>query len=463
MLWRVLLAVGVLFGGAGLAAYLIGWLAMPEEGDSGSPLEALFGRGHSRTSPAVTVVLAVAVGALLAITVEWSPVFIVVVAALGYVIYRQRRQQPLWPHRHSPPQPPGGQAAPPYGSPAGPPPTWHAGPPPTWHPAPPATPPTPPGGPPGPPEGPPAAAAAEPTGEAPDVPAAESNAPTTASPAATDERPTQNLSAGADSEDRMAMEPTESQLTGEADQAARDEETAVLAAAARYERDTVPIEPIWPERRFDAPPEPAQAKLPRERSVLGRVAFFAVLMSIGLMGALDLAGLTIGFSGYVAGALSVIGLALLAGAWIGRARWLVWVGALLSVLLAISTVVGAAGERGAGQRKIWTHTSVEQIQDSYQLTFSDGVLDLSGVDFSGHTGPIKLQLEGSNMVVNLPPDVDVAGDADVRYSNVVLVDGTGRPTQVGGAFSDLGADSAQGPGQLEFDIEMQASNLELRR
>ncbi|MGH3748788.1 MAG: PspC domain-containing protein, partial [Micromonosporaceae bacterium] len=248
VLWRVLLAVGVLFGGAGLAAYLIGWLAMPEEGDSGSPLEALFGRGHSRTSPAVTVVLAVAVGALLAITVEWSPVFIVVVAALGYVIYRQRRQQPLWPHRHSPPQPPGGQAAPPYGSPAGPPPTWHAGPPPTWHPAPPATPPTPPGGPPGPPEGPPAAAAAEPTGEAPDVPAAESNAPTTASPAATDERPTQNLSAGADSEDRMAMEPTESQLTGEADQAARDEETAVLAAAARYERDTVPIEPIWPER-----------------------------------------------------------------------------------------------------------------------------------------------------------------------------------------------------------------------
>lgn len=51
VLWRVLLAVLAVFGGAGLLIYLAAWLIIPAEGDSGSPLENVLGKGQSSTSP----------------------------------------------------------------------------------------------------------------------------------------------------------------------------------------------------------------------------------------------------------------------------------------------------------------------------------------------------------------------------------------------------------------------------
>ena len=51
MLWRVLLAVLGFFGGVGMLVYLIGWLIIPGEGDTASPIESLLGRGRSGMSP----------------------------------------------------------------------------------------------------------------------------------------------------------------------------------------------------------------------------------------------------------------------------------------------------------------------------------------------------------------------------------------------------------------------------
>ncbi len=59
VLWRVLFAVLTLFGGVGLLAYLIGWLLIPADGDTASPIEAVLGRGVSRTSAPVAVIGAV--------------------------------------------------------------------------------------------------------------------------------------------------------------------------------------------------------------------------------------------------------------------------------------------------------------------------------------------------------------------------------------------------------------------
>ncbi len=56
MLWRVLLAVTSLFG-VGVLLYVVGWLLIPDEGDTGSPLEALLGRGRSSNSPVLAIVL----------------------------------------------------------------------------------------------------------------------------------------------------------------------------------------------------------------------------------------------------------------------------------------------------------------------------------------------------------------------------------------------------------------------
>lgn len=59
VLVRVGLAVAAVFGGAGIVAYLLGWLFLPEQDDEASPIEALFGKGRSSTSSGFTLLLGV--------------------------------------------------------------------------------------------------------------------------------------------------------------------------------------------------------------------------------------------------------------------------------------------------------------------------------------------------------------------------------------------------------------------
>ncbi|GHJ46060.1 hypothetical protein Cs7R123_34020 [Catellatospora sp. TT07R-123] len=83
LLWRVLIGVLSIFG-IGIIVYLAFWLLTPAEGDSASPLEALFGRGYSGTSSTLTLVLGVvAVFALGGVTNSFE---MAVIAAIGLVV-----------------------------------------------------------------------------------------------------------------------------------------------------------------------------------------------------------------------------------------------------------------------------------------------------------------------------------------------------------------------------------------
>ncbi|WP_232836485.1 PspC domain-containing protein [Lentzea terrae] len=54
---RIAFVALVLSGGVGIPLYLAGWLLLPEEGDTVSPLESLISKGHSSMSQAQTVLL----------------------------------------------------------------------------------------------------------------------------------------------------------------------------------------------------------------------------------------------------------------------------------------------------------------------------------------------------------------------------------------------------------------------
>ena len=69
-LWRVIFAVLTLAGGVSIVAYLLGWLLLPAEGDTASPLEALLGRGKSATSAPLAIVIGV--GAVLTFSLVLS-------------------------------------------------------------------------------------------------------------------------------------------------------------------------------------------------------------------------------------------------------------------------------------------------------------------------------------------------------------------------------------------------------
>ena len=120
VLWRVLFAVLTLAGGLSIFVYVVGWLLIPAEGDTGSPLEALFGQGRSRTSP-VLVVVAAALATIAATSFVFGQlrgvlvVGTVIAAAVVLISNRRTRGAPF------PAAPP--PAAPP---PTGPPPTMMA-------------------------------------------------------------------------------------------------------------------------------------------------------------------------------------------------------------------------------------------------------------------------------------------------------------------------------------------------
>lgn len=59
VLVRVGFAVAAVYGGAGIVAYLLGWLFLPEQDDEVSPIEALFGKGRSSTSSGFTLLLGI--------------------------------------------------------------------------------------------------------------------------------------------------------------------------------------------------------------------------------------------------------------------------------------------------------------------------------------------------------------------------------------------------------------------
>lgn len=81
LLWRVLIGVLAIFG-VGVAIYLAVWLLTPAEGDSASPVEALFGRGYSTTSSTLTIVLGVLTVVLIGGITDSVPVAVIAAVAL---------------------------------------------------------------------------------------------------------------------------------------------------------------------------------------------------------------------------------------------------------------------------------------------------------------------------------------------------------------------------------------------
>jgi len=98
----VLIGVLAIFG-VGIIIYLAGWLLTPAEGDTASPVEALFGRGHSSTSALLTLIIGVITVALLgALTDSWA---VAVVAAVALVVAAMAINPRVSPQRPAVPPP----------------------------------------------------------------------------------------------------------------------------------------------------------------------------------------------------------------------------------------------------------------------------------------------------------------------------------------------------------------------
>ncbi len=140
------------------------------------------------------------------------------------------------------------------------------------------------------------------------------------------------------------------------------------------------------ESRVD-PPQPA--RLPRPKSILGRLTVAATLIAVGAVAVLDVAGVIYPDPvHYVAVTVAVIGAGLLVGTLLGRARWLIVVGLLLTPLLFLSSIGPTWSISGeAGERYIRVESLADLERVGFEYEHGAGVLEIDLRWFEPPTAP----------------------------------------------------------------------------
>jgi phage shock protein PspC (stress-responsive transcriptional regulator) len=385
VLWRVVIAVLTIFGGIGALAYLLGWLLLPSDGDTATPVEALAGRGRSGTSTVLTiiggVIVVISLAAYVSDPFRATPLLAVVLlggALLLLLRDRQRNQM----------RAASGPAVAPMWSTA--------------------------------------------------------SAPSGVVPPAADDAPT------------AAGEPSTAPAW-----------TPAPPPPFAPHRPFVPTPPPPYVPMPPTPPPPPRPKRPKSR--LGLLTFSVLLLALGVLALLDLAGLSVAGPAYAATALGIVGLGLLVGAFMGRARGLIAIGIILIFVLG-GTIAGShvnrnGWVRGGGGTTTWVPASLDSIQDGYQQSVGDATLDLTEVDFSGLEGTktIDVTLDVGNLTVRLPSNVDVTVDASVDAGNAqVFREQWGGLGSQSRTVTDYGSDGP-GAGKLLINAKVSLGNLEVHR
>ena len=158
----------------------------------------------------------------------------------------------------------------------------------------------------------------------------------------------------------------------------------------------------------DAVPEPA---VPRHRTRSARRLRLVGLLMLGLtlsgLGLADRYGVDVPVSGYLAAALLVVGLTLVAATWFGRARGILGVGLLLLLSVLATSVAGpVASQEGWGVQRITYTTAAELPTTPIMKDVGQIQLDLSQVALTDDT-VLTAHVDAGSLVVTVPENTNV--------------------------------------------------------
>jgi phage shock protein PspC (stress-responsive transcriptional regulator) len=187
-----------------------------------------------------------------------------------------------------------------------------------------------------------------------------------------------------------------------------------------------------------------------------------VAVALGALGLYDVSGGSVIASAYPALALTVIGLMLVVGAFIGRAGGLIFLGVVAAAALAVTSILGTwtALDMRNGERLDATPATAAEVQSTYEVTSGEIYVDLSNVSdpaaLDGRT--INVRARAAEVVVILPEGVE----SDVTAG----IDGPGQidlpDRRSGGIDSNLDGVYGSGTATVTIYTHLTAGHIEVR-
>jgi phage shock protein PspC (stress-responsive transcriptional regulator) len=219
-----------------------------------------------------------------------------------------------------------------------------------------------------------------------------------------------------------------------------------------------------PAGLYVEPPPSAPVKMSDTRSAkrLRLVAVIVLGLTLSGLGVAQALGLAIPLAGYLAAALLVIGLTLVAATWFGRARGLLPLGLLLAIAVAI---VGAAGP---AIRAPYDATSVRAYASLAELPARDSTdvgklsVDLSRVALTSDV-TYAAHVDLGQLIVRVPEDANVV----INYrADLGAVRAYGAEVRAGSELTGQVTDPQpveRGQHTLTLDLSVDAGNIEVQR
>ncbi len=222
------------------------------------------------------------------------------------------------------------------------------------------------------------------------------------------------------------------------------------------------VPPGWmppPAQQRYQPPPPPPPPPPRGPRLFG-LTLALVALALGLLGLYDAAGNSVVGSAYAALALTVVGVMLVVGAWVGRAGGLILLGIVAVVALAVTSL---GSPRFDGARDLRVNPVVAGgVHDRYVVSAGTVRLDLRGVAnlsrLDGRT--LSARVKAGEIVVILPRGLHANVDATVGIGEARVTGTTRDGTQI---HLRKSVGPVTGAPDVDLDLNVLVGDIQVRQ